>query len=292
MKAQCKLLWTALTLLIVADAPAMRWYNPNTGRWLSRDPIQEDGGLNLYVFSGNDSINYYDFMGLTWKVNRTGGDRAHARPESGDTVADLAKLIGFDDKDYRKWLMPVGPTRIPTSATQPITDCADFTIPNTQYFQYGKMYAVLDGWGPIPAWHAHLDKLANAAQASGFNVIKRNPADADTATEDLRDKDLFGWAFAGHGGGGGIVAFDSGEQTPSLSPARYTKFGINFLYVYGCDTAPRTPVKQPPRKPLPYKYSEWEINVSTRGMFIGVWGLANGYQAWSHLVETPGTNPD
>jgi RHS repeat-associated protein len=27
-----------------------RYYNPGTGRWLSRDPIGEKGGLNLYGF--------------------------------------------------------------------------------------------------------------------------------------------------------------------------------------------------------------------------------------------------
>ena len=28
-----------------------RKYNPETGRWLSRDPIEEEGGLNIYVGS-------------------------------------------------------------------------------------------------------------------------------------------------------------------------------------------------------------------------------------------------
>jgi RHS repeat-associated protein len=41
-----------------------RYYDPNVGRWLSRDPIEEKGGLNLYGFLGNDSINKYDYLGL------------------------------------------------------------------------------------------------------------------------------------------------------------------------------------------------------------------------------------
>lgn len=28
----------------------MRWYDPVTGRWLSKDPIGLGGGLNLYAF--------------------------------------------------------------------------------------------------------------------------------------------------------------------------------------------------------------------------------------------------
>lgn len=41
-----------------------RYYDPQLGRWLSRDPIDEDGGLNLYVFAGNNGINKTDTNGL------------------------------------------------------------------------------------------------------------------------------------------------------------------------------------------------------------------------------------
>jgi RHS repeat-associated protein len=41
-----------------------RYYNPSTGRWLSRDLIGENGGLNLYCFIGNDSIGKADYLGL------------------------------------------------------------------------------------------------------------------------------------------------------------------------------------------------------------------------------------
>lgn len=41
-----------------------RYYNPNTGRWPSRDPVGERGGLNLYGFIGNNAIGRNDFLGL------------------------------------------------------------------------------------------------------------------------------------------------------------------------------------------------------------------------------------
>lgn len=41
-----------------------RYYNPNTQRWLNRDPIQEAGGINLYGFVGNDGVNAVDMLGL------------------------------------------------------------------------------------------------------------------------------------------------------------------------------------------------------------------------------------
>jgi len=41
-----------------------RYYNPATGRWLSRDPIGENGGLNLFGFAGNSALSSIDYLGL------------------------------------------------------------------------------------------------------------------------------------------------------------------------------------------------------------------------------------
>jgi RHS repeat-associated protein len=41
-----------------------RFHDPELGRWLSRDPIGEYGGLNLYAFVGNDPVSQSDPLGL------------------------------------------------------------------------------------------------------------------------------------------------------------------------------------------------------------------------------------
>jgi hypothetical protein len=41
-----------------------RYYDPKTGRWPSRDPIEEEGGINLYGFVGNVGTNSIDVLGL------------------------------------------------------------------------------------------------------------------------------------------------------------------------------------------------------------------------------------
>ena len=41
-----------------------RFYSPGQGRFLNRDPIEEQGGLNLYAFVGNDPVNRVDWLGL------------------------------------------------------------------------------------------------------------------------------------------------------------------------------------------------------------------------------------
>ena len=41
-----------------------RFYSPYLGRWLTRDPIEEEGGWNLYGFVGNDGVNGFDYLGM------------------------------------------------------------------------------------------------------------------------------------------------------------------------------------------------------------------------------------
>ena len=43
-----------------------RYYSPELGRWLSRDPIDEDGGNNLYGMVKNNPCSYNDTLGLHW----------------------------------------------------------------------------------------------------------------------------------------------------------------------------------------------------------------------------------
>jgi RHS repeat-associated protein len=64
-----------------------RFYRPGLGRWLNRDPIEEDGGLNLYAFCGNDGVNAVDPLGRkVWIVT---GDM----PVFSDKVADINQMV-------------------------------------------------------------------------------------------------------------------------------------------------------------------------------------------------------
>jgi RHS repeat-associated protein len=40
-----------------------RFYNPDTARWLTRDPIEESGGANLYEYCSNEPVGRYDPLG-------------------------------------------------------------------------------------------------------------------------------------------------------------------------------------------------------------------------------------
>ncbi|MDI6810040.1 MAG: RHS repeat-associated core domain-containing protein, partial [Candidatus Eisenbacteria bacterium] len=57
-----------------------RYYSPELGRWLSRDPIQERGGRNLYVCGRNNLIVFIDPLGLA--CQKTHGEGINWRAEA------------------------------------------------------------------------------------------------------------------------------------------------------------------------------------------------------------------
>lgn len=55
---------STLVILLLATHSALAYYSPGAGRWLNRDPIQEKGGNNVYVFCNNSPPSNFDVLGL------------------------------------------------------------------------------------------------------------------------------------------------------------------------------------------------------------------------------------
>ena len=72
------------------DLALYRAYNPTIGRWLGRDPIGEDGGLNLYRYVSNDPTGRTDLLGLLDLELHSPADRGRlAGPRLPDDPATI-----------------------------------------------------------------------------------------------------------------------------------------------------------------------------------------------------------
>ena len=94
-----------------------RFYAPKLGRWINRDPIEEDGGENLYAFCNNEVAYSFDILGhayicdclrnaaLRWSGNRFSMEADQAYQDSlivsawkrcYDRVAPKSVLLGVE----------------------------------------------------------------------------------------------------------------------------------------------------------------------------------------------------
>ena len=71
-----------------------RWYAPTIGRWLSKDPIGLEGGLNLYAFCGNCPVMFRDPKGLEWEVFPSTGGIVGYSFDPGPVNEAIAGAIG------------------------------------------------------------------------------------------------------------------------------------------------------------------------------------------------------
>ena len=71
-----------------------RFYAPGLGNWMSRDPLGEAGGLNLYGYVGNDPVNMMDADGLvpvqlTWVRMKWAGGQQYVSSFAGGVRDDI-----------------------------------------------------------------------------------------------------------------------------------------------------------------------------------------------------------
>jgi RHS repeat-associated protein len=124
-----------------------RYTDPKTGRWLSRDPIGERGGANLYGFVGNDGIDRSDFLGLLTpeQLQATIDHWREEKPDvSDEEIAERLKLleqIGALEKEFEDkldWGEDADDDFLEDEAQQPyIFDdvCECWNAANRKYYQ-------------------------------------------------------------------------------------------------------------------------------------------------------------
>jgi len=133
----------------------LRFYNPSLGRWLSRDPIEEEGGPNLYGYVRNKTPNRIDPLGLVGKVTTTDEGinlnldweawlkfhEEHHAPVSG-------KVMGYTGEKYT----------VTVSAKLSGACCCSFTIDEVN---------LLVGVWTLGGWQGGLQDIVNYHEVSG-----------------------------------------------------------------------------------------------------------------------------
>ena len=72
-----------------------RFYAPGLGRWINRDPIHENGGVNVYDFVSNNPVNRLDWRGLmTEAEERQKDDDDEAERENQEKQNREANAMG------------------------------------------------------------------------------------------------------------------------------------------------------------------------------------------------------
>ncbi len=78
-----------------------RYYDPDTGRYISADPIGLQGGINLYAYANNNPINRIDPMGL---YNWSDLNDAWSHYCDGSRTSWYATINSIDWGDYQSRL--------------------------------------------------------------------------------------------------------------------------------------------------------------------------------------------
>jgi RHS repeat-associated protein len=256
-----------------------RYYNPAAGRWASRDPMGESGGLNLFMFSANNPVQFIDLFGLKWQINRAMGDRAVASCDCGDTWDALARKIHFDTSDYTIWAQTTDRDPVPGK---------QYTIPNTIYVDYGAARP----WDYAPGsifsiWRHYINQDVAQWGGKGFRVVIDEGVIDQDIVNHLHSANIYGYVFVGHGDHGGIIGSYSPTNPGNVGtgPDRYTPHGIAFLTLNSCYSADSVPVIR-----KHYRYNAWESNVATRGWFKGYTGEVNTIDEFFLWAVAPGKN--
>ena len=86
-----------------------RFYSPTLMRWMNRDPIEEDGGLNVYAFCLNIPVASYDILGQLVQVFRYLPGRP---PDRGWLWQDSKAETHWKDPDYQVQAIPCGEGKV------------------------------------------------------------------------------------------------------------------------------------------------------------------------------------
>jgi len=92
----------SLLFITLVVTPASAFDNPNTGRWLNRDPQNENGGANLFAFADGAPLDNIDSLGLlSVAVISHYEVPAEKMPDDNRTASTVTSMN--PPSDYGRW---------------------------------------------------------------------------------------------------------------------------------------------------------------------------------------------
>jgi RHS repeat-associated protein len=173
-----------------------RYYSPNLGRWISRDPSEEQGGLNVYSFVGNEAIGHQDDLGLDCICisdrNVILGQRHYI----------LEKLQGCcpnegEEKHYQDWV----PSKLTNQAKVELLRIVSFRVEHYNSFWHHWFNRDLSLSSGISAIHYNYH-LQDDGTKNFKNVYDSSHGDMETKWDEIIDSAKnYGYAEQGLYGG-------------------------------------------------------------------------------------------
>jgi RHS repeat-associated protein len=178
-----------------------RYYNPSTGRWLSRDPIGERGGKNLYCFLGNNPITSIDKNGRLTISYKSGG-----RKSCGSW--DILWTVSWDAGDQPEYYVAKGTSDVS------LVNCKTGIKSSDHQVWYE---AIL-----LPAYHGFTSSGTMVDEDSGMDDLHGKDINAHVVMEarlyeaDLVEDEISQWGHQNYGSGSMLSIVTPPSPTPTF----------------------------------------------------------------------------
>ena len=228
MKTNNRLALLAFAAIFSTVFNVRAFYDPTIGRWASRDPVGEYGGVNLYGILQNDPVNYYDYLGL-YSIDPN-------KMQVFVAKCEIVILFGYQENptNHWRWYLTNGGCNAATGLTcYPVSN--SFQIPSGQNLLSldPDIDDVLIFWGngmsgPYRRADPLFDEAYRAASQTAADLCKKNNCDCPAI------KVSFIWMPK------------SGKPVENPTSRQTDYGGKNTIqnYTFDCKTGIKTPVSR------------------------------------------------
>lgn len=230
-------LFRAFLLVLTLSQTAFGYCSPQLGRFINRDPIGEEGGLNLYAFVLNNPINSVDPFGLN-NLTEAQAAAGQASGMSGLSGATATRQLS----NVREWAEKMNDFQ---DLFNVILDAAEGDPSEilTKLWNTREEIMAMGKGGPKDQHHVFTQKFRGWMKGAGINTDKFTAGISRTIHRKLHSGKGFGrggmwnWIWKQYTG-------DGKRDTKSLTPDEIKAFERQVSKFFGIDDAPLSPYKR------------------------------------------------